>query len=184
MGTFKNGLFTIVGTFKNGLITMMDFFKMFFIKNSDTSFIPHAICVILGHRFRKFIYIESNSCKRIRKCIRCKEQEVESILNHEYGEWQYIEENSCKRIRNCVRCNEQEVESPVNHEYGEWQYIEGNEYERIKYCVRCNEEKREDYYHCQNCGCTDFNEDWSDAYAETAYISRPRYVCRNCGNGQ
>ena len=180
-GIFKNGVFTIVGIFMNGVFTMIGFFISFFIYNSDAGFLSHAICVILGHTFEKFIYIESNSCKRIRKCSRCNEQEVQSFVNHEYGEWQYVESNSCKRIRKCVRCNEQEVESPVNHEYGELQEIEGNYYELIRYCVRCNKEKREDYHRCPNCGCTSFYEDWSDAYAETAYLSRPRDVCSNCG---
>lgn len=59
------------------------------------------------HSYGDWIYIDSDSCKQVRVCIKCGHQTSERIY-HEWGEWEPANLHSCKH--SCNRCKTVEEE--------------------------------------------------------------------------
>jgi hypothetical protein len=129
----------------------------------------NLLCVTMGHQWNEWEYVSDNSCKQLRTCIRCgNEQEREQA--HIYGEWEYVSDNSCKQLRTCVRCgNEQEREQA--HIYGEWEYVSDNSCKQLRTCVRCGDKQEREQAHI---------------YGEWEYVSdnscRQLRTCVRCGD--
>ena len=46
------------------------------------------VCRILGHEFGGWEYVEQETCKQVRVCVR--NGHTEHRIAHSFGEWQYV----------------------------------------------------------------------------------------------